>query len=279
MSLKLEFFKYHGAGNDFIIVDNRDDKIKESDKSNLAKKLCHRNFGIGGDGLLLIENAEQRKGAHAKMRIFNPDGSEAEMCGNGIRCFAHHLAGLISLEKIRIETLAGVKEVEVKKKNSKTYISVDMGYAESIELNKKIKIGMEEISYDFLILGVPHAIVFVDSLDNLDVEQYGRKIRFNKVFESGTNVDFVEKVNSEENEFKIRTYERGVESETLACGTGICASAVIAVLRNLADEREEIKFIAKGGTVYAKVLRKSAEKIKCLMLGPSEFVFKGEIEI
>jgi len=281
----MEFLKYHGAGNDFVLIDNRNGRIKEEKKKTLAVKLCHRNFGIGGDGLLLVEKASKDSGADVRMRIFNPDGSEAEMCGNGIRCVASYAANYIfksqrknkkntKIKKILIETLAGVREVAVSEKDGMTYVKVDMGEAEEIRLNRKLKVDGKEITYCYLIMGVPHAVIFTNNLEHVDVENAGKKIRFDKVFPKGANVDFVEKTGK--NEFRIRTYERGVEKETLACGTGIAASAACAVLLGQADEGKEIKFSARGGNVYA-VIRKAKNSIKGEMIGPVEFVFKGDV--
>jgi len=274
----MQFFKYHGAGNDFIVMDNRRSEIAEGKKKALAVKLCRRNFGIGADGLLLVEKPSQGSKADIKMRVFNPDGSEAEMCGNGIRCVANYAAKHIFKEKkkISIETLAGVKQVEVTGKEGATYVKVDFGEAEDVKLNQKLKVNGKEIVYCYLVVGVPHAVIFTDKLENTDVESIGRKIRFDRRFPKGANVDFVQKTGK--NEFRIRTYERGVEKETLACGTGIVASGACAVLLGKAGERKEIKFRARGGEVFA-VIKKDKNKVICEMIGPVELVFRGEIKL
>ena len=271
----MKFYKYHGAGNDFIIIENFSGEIKEEDKSILAKKLCHRRLGIGGDGLIL---AESSKIADLKMRIFNPDGTEAEMCGNGIRCLAKHVYDRdIIGKKQLIETLAGIKEVEITKNHGKiSYVKVNMGKPQferdkipAIGEGKLIRETIEGIEVSAVNTGVPHAVVFVNDIDSLNVEELGRKLRHSKIFPKGANVNFVQQMG--EREFKIRTYERGVEKETLACGTGICASAAIAIAIGLANYGEALVFHAKGGDIYVEM----QEEI--YMTGPTEFIFWGEI--
>ncbi len=274
--MKLKFYKYHGAGNDFIIIENLHKEIKEEEKSSLARKLCHRRFGIGGDGLILVEPSSN---ADIKMRIFNPDGSEAEMCGNGIRCLAKHASNFLLENKklIKIETLAGVKEVEITENHGKiSYVRVAMGKPKFERRNipalgegRLLKEKLEGLEINAVNTGVPHVVIFVEEVEKVDVETLGRKIRYSKLFPQGTNVNFVQKL--KENEFKIRTYERGVEKETLACGTGICASAVIATTLGIAREDKPLLFHARGGDVYVEL------KEEIYMIGPAEFVFWGEV--
>ncbi len=280
----MQFYKYHGAGNDFIVVDNRSQVIPEEKLSLAAQKLCHRNFGVGGDGLVLIENSST---ADVKFRIFNPDGSEAEMCGNGIRCFAKHVYdyGIVSSPVIEVETLAGVLKVEVVESGKTSYIKVDMGtpgfepekIPTSAESWRDIKVKTPEgyVSVNACNTGVPHAVVFVDSVENTRVEELGRSIRWSEVFPQGTNVNFVEPLG--DGKFRIRTYERGVEAETLACGTGITASAVVAYVLGKAGKRQE--FIARGGTVYVELETEGDRVKKAYMIGPAELVFRGEIDL
>jgi diaminopimelate epimerase len=276
----MEFYKYHGAGNDFILIDNLEDEIREEDKPSLARRLCHRRFGIGADGLVLMENSTI---ADIKMRIFNPDGSEPEMCGNAIRCLAKHVYDTkLKSKRISIETLAGIKEVEVTPKDQKiAYVKVDMGrplfdrkdipaVGEGRLLGEKLKVRGEEFVIYGVNTGVPHVVVFSEDIDNTDIVEIGRAIRFNTLFPEGTNVNFLEKIG--ENIFKVRTYERGVEDETLACGTGIVACGVIASILGEAEPEKPIEIKAKGGTIYVE---KSGEN--WLLNGPAEFVFKGEI--
>lgn len=271
----MRFFKYHGAGNDFIIIDNRNSKIPESEKESLAIRLCDRHFGIGSDGLILGEKSVK---SDIRMRIFNPDGSEAEMCGNGIRCLARFFYEKINRKRsIQIESLVGVKNVEVTLETGHPrFFTVAMGYPSDIELNKTLKKGHSIIEYSSINTGVPHAVLFVEDLDNLDIKEQAPLIRFHSVFPKGANVNFVEKMGK--NRFKIRTYERGVENETLACGTGITASGIIALLLGLADSEREVEFHAKGGIIFVSI-DTSQGLTKAFMRGPVEFVFKGDIQL
>ncbi len=277
----MHFYKYHGAGNDFILVDNRKIVIPEEKLSLAAVNLCHRNFGIGADGLVLIENSEN---ADIKFRIFNPDGSEAEMCGNGIRCFAKHVYdfGIVTIPEIKVETLAGVLSVNVVESGEVSHIKVDMGKPRLDRRNipaagegKIIRERLDNgIDISAVNTGVPHVVTFAKNIDSIDVCGIGRKIRYNKIFPEGINVNFLEKTG--ENKFKIRTYERGVENETLACGTGITASAVIAYL--LGEARgERIEVDAKGGRVFVELEVDGKEVKKAYMIGPAEMVFDGNI--
>lgn len=271
----MKFFKYHGAGNDFILIDNRRGEIKEADKAGLAVKLCHRRYGVGGDGVLLVENS--RRG-DVRMRIFNPDGSEAEMCGNGIRCFAKHVYdyGIVRKKEMEIETLAGVKKVFLLENRETTQVKVDLGRPRVRNLSLDLRAGGYSFKAAALEVGVPHAVLFVQDLDSMDVVALGREIRYNKAFSRGTNVDFLQKTG--ENSFRIRTYERGVEGETYACATGIAASAVAAVLLGEADPALPIEFEARGGKIYIETEKAGDIVEKVSMLGPAEFVFEGEIK-
>lgn len=280
----MKFFKYHGAGNDFVLIDNRDAQIGEGGKADLARRLCDRRFGIGGDGLILVEASEQ---ADVKMRIFNPDGSEPEMCGNGIRCTAKHVHdGGIEKDEIAIETLAGIKDVQVSGEENATYVRVNMGkpllerkdipaIGEGRLLKETLEIDGDEIEIYAVNTGVPHVVIFVENIKQADVVNIGRKVRNSALFPQGTNVNFLEITCA--NLFKIRTYERGVEDETLACGTGITAAGVVSVISGEADPEEPIEIIATGGTVYVDVEMKGMEIETAFMNGPAERVFEGEI--
>ncbi len=271
----IHIFKYHGTGNDFIIIENREGKIREEDKAGLAKNLCDRHFGIGGDGLIFVEFSHV---ADAKMRIFNPDGSEAEMCGNGIRCLGKYLfeSGTMK-QKLLIETGAGVKELALDIERGKVvYLAVDMGAPVDLALHKKLEADGRLWNYSFVNTGVPHAVIFVEDVENVDLEGISPAIRGNPVFKEGANVDFVQKIG--ERRFRIRTFERGVEAETLACGTGITAAGAVSVFLGLADEDVDIEFQARGGTVFIR-LKRDGSRINITMKGPAEFVFEGEVPI
>lgn len=282
----MNFFKYHGAGNDFVLIDNREGKISEERKPDLGRQLCNRRFGIGGDGLMLVETSSK---ADSKMRIFNPDGSEPEMCGNGIRCVAKYVYdNIIKKDEIAIETLAGVKNVRLYKEKETTYVRVNMGRplferkdipatGEGRLLREKIEVDGREFEIYAVNTGVPHVIIFVEDIKRTDVINIGRAVRNHSLFPEGTNVNFLEIVRA--NLFKIRTYERGVEDETLACGTGITAAGVIGVIAGEADPEEPIEIVAKGGTVYIEAEMKDTEIETAFMRGPVEFVFEGEIDV
>jgi diaminopimelate epimerase len=231
---EVRFWKMHGLGNDYIVIDNRDRKIKEREISDLAQKLCQRRFSVGADGLLLVYDSAV---ADVKMRIFNADGSEAEICGNGIRCFAKYCYenGVVRKKETRIETLAGVKEAWLTVENGKvSKVKVDMGVP-SLErgslpmlgqgpcINEDLEVDGERFRVTCLSVGNPHCVLFVDDVEGFPVQDVGPKIEDHKLFPRRVNVEFVQVLNR--NELKVRVWERGC-GETFACGTGACASVV-----------------------------------------------------
>jgi len=262
MKAGLEFYKYSGTGNDFVIIDNRKKVLKNIFK--FAIKVCDRKNGVGADGLLLIENS---KVADFKMRIINSDGSEAEMCGNGARCIAHFtFFKKIASKNMNFETKAGIIDAYVKG----SYVKVKLTKPHSFRQGIRIKYKDKDYELFFINTGVPHAVIFVDNLENIPVEELGRYIRYHDEFKpAGTNVNFVKIIN--EKEIAIRTYERGVEAETLSCGTGSTASAIISsFVRNM---QEPIIVRTKGG-----------EKLKVYLSpvyleGKVKQIFKGELLI
>ena len=238
--MNVDFVKTVASGNDFLILDNREKKLasKIGDFSDFARRSCRRKYSIGADGFLVLENSES---ADFKMRIFNPDGSEVTMCGNGIRCSA-----LYAYEKkwckasMKIETKAGTLEAEVKK----GLIRIKMTPPQNVKLDQNIGAGKTIMNVHTLDTGVPHAVHFVKDIENYPVKKMGSKIRYHKLFEpEGTNADFVEPSN-DNSTILVRTYERGVEDETLACGTGVVASAIISHLVN--GTREPVKVVTKS---------------------------------
>ncbi len=271
----MRFYKYHGAGNDFILIDNREERIKQEYKPDLAQKLCNRHFGVGGDGMILVEPSLK---ADARMRIFNPDGTEAEMCGNGIRCFGRYLfESGTRKQRMAVETLAGVKQLSLVIENGIVKsITIEMGPPLDVSLNKNLRVNDHVFEYSFVDTGVPHVVIFVDDVETVNLEVIAPGIRFNPVFPKGTNVNFVEPI--KKRSFKIRTYERGVEKETLACGTGISAAGVAAVFQGRAEEDEELEFMARGGNVHVMVERKGGS-VRVFMKGTAEFVFEGEFPL
>ncbi len=271
------FTKMQATGNDFIILNYLEDKLEYSYKL-LAEFMCNRHFGIGADGILIVEKCSK---ADFKMRIFNKDGSEAEMCGNGIRCFSKYVyeKGLIHKENFKIETLAGIKDIELNiEGNTVVHITVNMGKPEfdfskipviSLQEQNKEKIDIEGYEVYPISMGNPHAVCFVDNLDEINIEELGEKIENYKFFPNKTNVEFVKIVN--ENQIKVRVWERGV-GETLACGTGACAASIIS--NKYKSTNCELTVDLLGGKLK---IGYRDEEIK--LIGPAEFVFEGKIDI
>jgi len=256
---KLKFTKMVGSGNDFIVIKDR----LSGNLSVLAKALCDRRFGIGADGLLILEKSKK---ADIRMRIFNADGSEAEMCGNGARC-----AALFSGKRSsRLITGAGVIKAQVAGKRVKIRITEPKG----IKLDIPIKVNARLIKVNFINTGVPHTVVFVSGINDIDVSRIGASIRNHAKFRpAGTNVDFVEVKGP--NTIRIRTYERGVESETLACGTGSAASALIFALKNNLDDL--VKVETQSGEILKVYFQRIDSKFSDVWLeGSARIVYKGE---
>lgn len=250
----MKFTKMHGNGNDFVLINEFNEiVVPETKKAEFARKICNRNFAVGADGVIFVQRSTI---ADAKFRFFNPDGSEAKMCGNGIRCFSRFLVeeGYAKMGKIRVETLAGVKELEVSF-DGKWWVKVDMGKPEfefsKIPTKKEIWGTIFEFKgkkYELYAVntGVPHVVIFVEDLD-FDIIPIARAIRYSELFPEGTNVNFAKFQNGK---FYVRTYERGVENETLSCGTG--SVAVVAVAKKLGiTDRAEV--ITKGGILRIEV--------------------------
>lgn len=278
--MKLKFTKMHGAGNDFILINEFDEiLIPQEKKPQIVAKISNRHFGIGSDGVIFVQKPGKED---IKFSFYNPDGSVAEMCGNGIRCFAKYVyeKGILKKERMNVETLAGtlVPELTVKD-GTVNLVKVDMGTPKVEFLNREIEIGENKHVISSVSMGNPHAVLSCTDVEAVDVIKTGREIRnHTAVFPKGTNVHFVEKTGR--NEFKIRTYERGVEDETLACGTGICASAVACALNNkVANKFGEILFHAKGGDINVLLEFKEREVAKVYLIGGADYVFEGEIYV
>jgi diaminopimelate epimerase len=259
--MKLHFYKYQGAGNDFIMIDNRE-KIFDSKNENLIETLCHRRFGIGSDGLILLEEADS---FDFRMIYFNLDGKEASMCGNGGRCivaFAYKL-GLIDNTAWFLAS-DGTHEANI---DTKGLIDLHMIDVKKIE---KLTDGY------FLNTGVPHLVHFVEDLHVIDVNIEGRQLRYDARFQpEGTNVNFVK---MEGNNLTVYTYERGVEAETLACGTGITASALSAAVQ-LNKEEGEFNISAKGGDLSVRFKKEDTCFSNIWLKGPAKLVYEGFVEI
>ncbi|OIO33137.1 MAG: diaminopimelate epimerase [Candidatus Omnitrophica bacterium CG1_02_40_15] len=267
---KLNFTKMVGAGNDFVLADMRFKVKGLRFKGGLVKRVCDRKNGIGADGVLALEKS---KIADFKMSVFNADGSVAEMCGNGLRCAVLFLG---NKRKVRVETKAGIYEGEITAKNR---VKVKMQEPKDLKLNFPINVNGRKIKANFINTGVPHTVVFVDGLDKIGVDTIGSAIRHHDGFKpKGANVDFVEIM--DDNNIKMRTYERGVEGETCACGTGAVASAIITAL-NLQLKAYSLKLIinvhTRGGALKVE-FRKIGNKFKDVYLeGEAKKVFTGQI--
>jgi diaminopimelate epimerase len=266
----LRFTKMNGAGNDFVMLDNREGEIELTPQQ--IAKICDRHVGVGADGILLLETTTN--GADFRMRYHNSDGGEAEMCGNGARCFARFASRVAGeRDKISFETPAGVIGAEVQG----DVVRLAMSQPQDFRLNLSIPIGDETIAAHFANTGVPHVVVPVDHLEKIDVRNKGEKIRRHEMFSpKGANVNFLEKRGP--STIAIRTYERGVENETLACGTGVVASALIfAATENIEGP---IAVTVRGGSELSVGFAKEGGEFREVTLtGPAEFVFEGTIEV
>jgi diaminopimelate epimerase len=271
----LHFFKMNGAGNDFIIIDNRNLSI--SLDTATIEALCDRHRGIGADGLLAVEPAE--KGADFRFRYYNADGGEAEMCGNGARCFGRFTAHLLKEipDRVTFETIAGTLAAEMVGEN----VRIAMSEPKDLKLNTGVTIPGLDAELHFVNTGVPHVVAFVpggDYFEELDVYNFGKAIREHQAFApAGTNPNFATVLAP--GHIEIRTYERGVEDETLACGTGMVASALIHHL--LTGAPSPIKVDVAGGDTLEIGFEKSGDSVfkNVTLTGPADFVFEGEIEI
>jgi diaminopimelate epimerase len=260
--MTIPFYKYQGAGNDFILIDNRKN-IFEIGNLKLVTELCDRKFGIGSDGLMLLQN---KAGYDFEMIFYNPDGSQS-LCGNGSRCiveFARHLN--IIKDKASFVTFDGAHTASVLNNG---IISLKMNDVLTVEQNRDSL---------FLNTGSPHVVKKVSALDSYNVYEEGKKMRYDKKYlPGGTNVNFIEEAGDY---VRIRTYERGVENETLACGTGVTAAAIVASLLSIATSENYCKIKAKGGELNVRFKKTGAHTFTDIYLeGPAEFVYKGEVTI
>jgi len=266
----IHFWKMNGAGNDFVMLDNRTLR-HELTKEQIAA-LCDRHRGVGADGLLAVEPAEN--GADFRMRYYNADGGEAEMCGNGARCFARFanmLAGW-NLERVSFETQAGVIGA--------TYhgdsVRLAMSDPHALRLHLSLDVAGLPQTVHFLNTGVPHAVVVVNDLENVPVREWGAALRYHPEFlPRGTNANFLK---ATPEGIAIRTYERGVENETLACGTGMVACALVHHL--LTGAPSPVKVKVQGGDTLEIAFGKSGDAFQNVTLtGPADIVFEGEIKL
>ncbi len=282
--MKFAFTKMHGCGNDFILIDDRDGGIPDEAKASLAQSLCQRKFSVGADGVLYISNPSSDS-YDVRMRIFNPDGSEAEMCGNGMRCFAKYVyeKGIVRNKRINVETLAGliVPEVEVDGNGIVTSIRVFMGNPVFDTINELFLVNDEvgEINLTSLSLGNPHAVVIIDSFTGFDLDKVGKAIESHHAFPNRTNVDFVKLLQGSKSRTKkmseiyVRTYERGV-GETLSCGTGSMASVLTLNKLGYVHLNEPVRVHTLGGDLIVEVKEEGA-----YLQGPAEKVYEGVVEM
>ncbi|MCX5816414.1 MAG: diaminopimelate epimerase [Proteobacteria bacterium] len=237
---KLEFIKMSASGNDFILIDNRTGELYKTynDINDFVAKVCRRRHSVGADGLILIEKS---RNADFCWRFFNADGSEADMCGNGGRCAARFafIKGIAG-KKMAFETGAGI----IKAETEGTKVKLQLTTPTDLKLDYSIKLENKEIFINSVNTGVPHAVLLSDDIDHVPVEELGRIVRFHSAFgEKGTNVDFVKVI--DKTNLVLRTYERGVEAETYACGTGAVASGVILKEKGLIES--PVNILTKGG--------------------------------
>jgi len=283
--MKINFAKMHGLGNDFILINCMNEQPnKDLSLPDLSVKLCDRHFGIGADGIILILPS---KIADLRMRIYNSDGSEAQMCGNGIRCFAKYVyeKQFLLKNKFTVETLAGVITPEIIFKNKEiSGIKVNMGKPKlqkkqiPVKGSDNLPVINEELQIDCcqkmnitcVSMGNPHCIIFVDDVKSVAVNEVGPIIENNPIFPEKTNVEFIQILNRKELNFKV--WERGV-GETLACGTGACAALVASVLNKKTERQAVIHLLGGDLDIEWK------ENGPVFMTGPAKLVFEGEIEI
>lgn len=260
--MKIEFYKYQGTGNDFVILENRDHKY-DALTVEQVKHICNRRFGIGADGLMLLSHHDE---LDFKMVYFNADGNESSMCGNGGRClvkFASH-QGMF--------------------KSTYHFTAIDGKHEAEIDMNGKVRLKMQDVhkvdyhtNHMILNTGSPHFIKFANNVEDIDVLETGRDIRYSKNFkEEGINVNFVEP--TDEDGIFVRTYERGVENETLSCGTGVTAAALMSAHNPRGFNRVEVK--TPGGHLSVEYEKIDDEHFENIWLcGPAELVYKGEIDL
>lgn len=280
--MKLTFTKMHGTGNDYIYVDLFQQKLENQEE--VAKVVSDRRFGIGSDGLICIAPSET---ADCRMIMYNADGSEGAMCGNGIRCVAKYVydRGIVPKDHMSIETKSGVKQLELTVEEGKAvYVKVNMGeavlkpseipvQAEGEDfIARQIEAGGRSYTVTCVSMGNPHCVVFTEGIDGLDLEKTGPLFENHPLFPDRINTEFVEVI--DDHTLKMRVWERG-SGETVSCGTGTCAATVAAVLNGHCPRGEEVEVRVRGGALYDTYL----ENGEVLMKGPATEVFQGEIEI
>lgn len=268
--MPVPFMKMSGTGNDFILIDHRKPRIAREVMPDFVRLVCRRRFSVGADGLIFIETSDK---ADFKWHFFNGDGSEAEMCGNGARCAARfaYMNG-IAPAHMRFETLAGIVEAKVADINVSLLMTPPRDFRQEFELDCQ----GDTVVLHTVDTGVPHAVCFVDDYESVDVREMGSRIRHHKEFmPAGTNVNFVMPL--EDGTLKVRTYERGVEDETLACGTGAVASALVAALKGLAQSPVEIITSGNDRLSVFFDLQDGPSAVNVFLKGPAHVIYTGEL--
>jgi diaminopimelate epimerase len=266
----LKFTKMNGAGNDFVLLDNLDRRLHLA--SGQIAHLCDRHRGVGADGVLIVEPAAN--GADFRMRYYNADGGEAEMCGNGARCFARYASRMTGgAGTISFETPAGVIRAQSEGEN----VRLAMSEPRDLSLDRPVRLPSGDLAVHSVNTGVPHAVVFVEDLEKTDVRGLGACLRYHPDFApKGTNANFVQIIAPQD--IAIRTYERGVEDETLACGTGVVASALILHEKYGAPSPVSVR-VRGGDTLTVSFAREGGVYRGVSLTGPADFVFEGQIGI
>lgn len=278
----MKFTKMHGIGNDYIYFNCLEKEIENPEE--LSIKLSDRHFGVGGDGIVLILPSDK---ADFRMRMFNADGSEGKMCGNATRCIGKYVyeKGITNKREITLETLSGIKtlKLSVNEENKVESVEVNMGEAilkaseipvkfdKEKVINERVKIADFEYNITCVSMGNPHCVVYMDEIDDLDLEKLGPKFENDSIFPERVNTEFIKVI--DENTLKMRVWERG-SGETWACGTGACAAVVSSVLNGYCKYDTPIKIKLLGGELSIKFMKNGL----VYMSGPAEFVFEGSIE-
>jgi diaminopimelate epimerase len=267
MKTKISFYKMSGSGNDFILVDNRRQSLAEENLDRWIASVCRRRYAVGADGLILIEASEK---ADFKWRFFNSDGGEAEMCGNGGRCAARfaYLKGIAG-PRLSFETKAGVVRAEVERER----VKLELPEPSVPKIDYPLEVDGEEIAVSSITVGVPHVVIWVEDLEAAPVLKTGPAVRYHRHFApAGTNVNFVKPL--DHGTFAIRTYERGVEDETLACGTGSVAAALIASAKGMTPSPGTLR--TRGGEVLSIHFEKDGAGFRNVFLeGDARVVYEG----
>lgn len=277
----MKFWKLQGIGNDFIAIDGRFDNTDADKYGNLAKKVCHRRYSVGADGLLVVKNSDV---ADLEMVYYNSDGSRAHMCGNGIRCFVKFVYdnNIVNKEEFDVYTLDGIKHIKIKlKDNDIDTIEINMGQysfdpqdipvktSKEIFVNEKIKVLDKDFYVSTILMGVPHTVIFVDEFDMEEIYKYGPLIECHEIFPQKTNVNFVKVI--DKNNILVRTWERGC-GYTLGCGTGITASVIISNYLNKVNEN--VNVTSEGGTIRIELKDDFA-----YMTGGAHKICEGKLEV